>query len=295
MLHVLPCTATESATAPRSTMFLPTLLLLLLPAATQAFASSAGERKQSLAYASQAHSHESRNESVLQLTGESTSSCSRRNFLSSACGSSVIGASVFSVTALTTQPQAAAAASTVRVAAWPNLAYLEPIYELNLSINALAMTVGDISKWPLVQKRLEKFFKGALLSEKNYYTGVAVTYMNEIKYDPSETSEFIKIDKSKRYEAFEACMKNLELLKNDIAANESADNVKADAAAAQRALAEWFSCVPSEDVQAIGKLFVSVKNADADRNGRLDDIELQSLSETDRNIWKKRVDLFGDI
>ena len=90
-------------------------------------------------------------------------------------------------------------------------------------------------------------------------------------------------------------MKNLELLKNDIAANESADNVKADAEAAQRALTEWFSYVPSEDVQAISKLFISVKNADADRNGRLDDIELQSLSETDRNIWKKRVDLFGDI
>lgn len=272
-------------------MFVPTLLLLLLPAATQAFASSAGEWKQSLAHASQAHSHES-SKSLLQHVGES-SSCSRRNFLSSA-GGSVVGASVFSVAAVATQPRVAAATSTVRVAEWPNLAYLEPIYELNLSINALAKTVGDISKWPLVQKRLEKFFKGALLSEKNYYTGVAATYMNEIKYDPSETSEFIKIDKSKRYDAFEACMKNLELLKNDIAANESADNVKADAEAAQRALMEWFSYVPSEDVQAIRKLFISVKNADADRNGRLDDIELQSLSETDRNIWKKRVDLFGD-
>lgn len=274
-------------------MFLPTLLLLL-PDVTQAFASSAGGRKQSLAYASQAPWHES-SESLLQQrrTGES-SSCSRRNFLNSA-GGSVIGASIFGATTLTTQPQAAAAASTVRVAEWPNLAYLEPIYELNLSINALAKTVGDTSKWPLVQKRLDKFFKGALLSEKNYYTGVAVTYMNEIKYDPSETSEFVKIDKSKRYDAFEACMKNLELLKNDIAANESADNVKADAEAAQRALTEWFSYVPSEDVQAISKLFISVKNADADRNGRLDDIELQSLSGTDRNIWKKRVDLFGDI
>ena len=272
-------------------VFVPTLLLLL-PAATRAFASFDG-RKQSLAVVSQATSHESRNESLLQRTDES-SSCSRRNFLSSA-GGSVIVASIFGTSALTAQPQVAAAASTVRVAEWPNLAYLEPIYELNLSINALAKTVGDTSKWPVVLKRLEKFFKGALLSEKNYYTGVAVTYMNEIKYDPSESSEYIKIDKSKRYEAFEACMKNLELLKNDIAANESAENVKADAEAAQRALAEWFSYVPSEDVQAIGKLFVSVKNADADRNGRLDDIELSSLSETDRNIWKKRVDLFGDI
>lgn len=272
-------------------MFVPTILLLL-PAATQAFASPAGGRKQSPALRA-VTSHES-SESLLQVSSECEAACSRRNFLSSA-GGSVIGASMFGVTALTTQPQVAAAASTVRVAEWPNLAYLEPIYELNLSINALAKTVGDMSKWPLVQKRLEKFFKGALLSEKNYYTGVAVTYMNEIKYDPSETSEYIKIDKSKRYNAFEACMKNLELLKNDIAANESADNVKADAEAAQRALIEWFSYVPSEDVQAISKLFISVKNADADRNGRLDDTELQSLSEIDRNIWKKRVDLFGDI
>lgn len=272
-------------------MFVPTILLLL-PAATQAFASPAGGRKQSPALRA-VTSHES-SESLLQVSSECEAACSRRNFLGSA-GGSVIGASMFGVTALTTQPQVAAAASTVRVAEWPNLAYLEPIYELNLSINALAKTVGDMSKWPLVQKRLEKFFKGALLSEKNYYTGVAVTYMNEIKYDPSETSEYIKIDKSKRYNAFEACMKNLELLKNDIAANESADNVKADAEAAQRALIEWFSYVPSEDVQAISKLFISVKNADADRNGRLDDTELQSLSEIDRNIWKKRVDLFGDI
>jgi len=218
-------------------------------------------------------------------------SSSRRNFLGSASG---VGASIFGA-AITAQPTNAAVASSVRVAEWPNLAYLEPIYELNLSVSALAKAVGDTSKWPLVQKRLEKFFKGALLSERNYYTGVAVTYMNEIKYDKSETNEFIKIDKSKRYDAFEACMKNLELLKNDISANESVDNVKADAEAAQRALTDWFSYVPSEDVQAVGKVFVAVKSADTDRNGRLDDKELQTLSEEDRSIWKKRVDLFGDI
>ena len=265
------------------------LLLLILPTATQAFAASGGRKT-----LSQPQFHESSGESLLRAATDESPACSRRNFFSSAGGSAIgFGASFFGAAVLTTQPQVAAA--TVRVAEWPNLAYLEPLYELNLSINALAKTVGDSTKWPLVQKRLEKFFKGALLSEKNYYTGVAVTYMNEIKYDPSETSEFIKIDKSNRYATFEACMKNLELLKNDIAAKESADNVRADAEAAQRALAEWFSYVPSEDVQAIGKLFVAVKNADADRNGRLDDIELQSLSETDRNIWKKRVDLFGDI
>jgi len=273
-------------------------LLLLLNTAVQAFVSG-GQRHALTPAALHLHAgapsiscaddvsideHE-KNEGLLQIKS------SRRNFLCSSVG----GAGAMFGATLTAQPANAAAASSVRVAEWPNLAYLEPIYELSLSVSALAKTVGDTSKWPLILKRLEKFFKGALLSERNYYTGVAITYMNEIKYDKSETNEYIKIDKSKRYEAFEACMKNLELLKNDISANESADNVKADADAAQRALADWFSYVPSEDVQAVGKLFVRVKSADTDRNGRLDDLEMQALSEEDRSVWKKRVDLFGDI
>lgn len=214
---------------------------------------------------------------------------SRRNFLFSIAGS---GAAAF----LPAQSSDAAAisASSVRVAEWPNLAYLEPIFELKLSVNALVLGLKDKSKWPLIQKRLEKFFKGAMISERNYYGGVSIKYMDQIKYPKDEIKEYIKLDKEQRFNTFDACLNNLELLKNDLAGNESENIIFSDADAALRALNEWFSYIPSSDLEAVEMLFKTVRGADSNRDGHLDDNELNSLSQADQEVWKKRVDLYGD-
>lgn len=83
-------------------------------------------------------------------------------------------------------PAFAAAATQARVEEWPPLEYLEPVYELKLSLDSLQSRVKDTSAWPLLQKRLEGFFKGGLLSEKFYYAGLSFQYISKIKYSKSD-------------------------------------------------------------------------------------------------------------
>src|SRR3569832_104764 len=71
------------------------------------------------------------------------------------------------------------AASQARVKKQPGIEYLEPIYELQLSIQSLSKALEQASKesdsdrrtaiWSSVKSRLDKFFSGGLLSERNYY------------------------------------------------------------------------------------------------------------------------------
>jgi hypothetical protein len=63
-------------------------------------------------------------------------------------------------------PSPVRAAATARVTTWPGLEYLEPIYELKLSLDALNAVAGDPSRWPALQRRMDKFFSGGLLSER---------------------------------------------------------------------------------------------------------------------------------
>ena len=169
------------------------------------------------------------------------------------------------------------------------------MYELKLSVDAVATGVKDKTKWPIIQKRLEKFFKGAIFNEGNYYGGVAVKYMDEIKYSNDEIKEYVRLDKEQRFNSMMRCIKNLEQLKNDLIVNGQEENIIKDAEDAQMALKEWFSYVPSSDVEAVQKLFVQVRSADANRDGRLDEKELMTLTESDQEIWKKRVELYGDV
>ena len=58
-----------------------------------------------------------------------------------------------------------------RVTAYPGLEFLEPIYELKLSLDALAPVAANPQRYPALRARLDKFFGGGLLSEKYYYLG----------------------------------------------------------------------------------------------------------------------------
>ena len=83
----------------------------------------------------------------------------------------------------------------VRVATWPSIEYLEPIYELKLSLDALQPAVADRAKWPALRKRLGSFFGGPL-SEQYYYPGLALQYASRIVY--ADLDEFDRVDKTER-------------------------------------------------------------------------------------------------
>jgi len=190
-------------------------------------------------------------------------------------------------------PKPANAASPANVVEWPSLEYLEPIYEFKLSVDALQRGSKDKTKWSFLKKRLDKFFSGGLLSEKYYYSGLGFQYMARIRYSDNELKAFINIDQNERYEAMEATMESLKSLRNNFA-KESPDKITADADAAKASISKWFDLIPASDLAAVEKLFLAVRTADKDRNGRLSDDELATLSETDRTYWKKRVDLVGE-
>lgn len=69
-----------------------------------------------------------------------------------------------------------------RITSYPPLEYLEPIYELKLSLDALASVSRDPQRWPALRKRLDRFFSGGPVSEKFYYAGLSIQYADNIAY-----------------------------------------------------------------------------------------------------------------
>jgi hypothetical protein len=182
--------------------------------------------------------------------------------------------------------------SSARVASWPGIETLEPLYELKLSIDSIVASVADSKNWPFIQTRLERFFQGFIVNEKNFYLGVAFQYSNDIQYAREELPSYVLMDKEARYDAIDLTMKRLENLKKSLATRDDA-LITADAKAAQAALDSWFALVPPKDFQAVQELFVHVKKADTNRDGRLSDNELIFLSPTEQQVWKLRVEKFG--
>lgn len=189
---------------------------------------------------------------------------------------------------VTTPKQAAAL-----IAASPPLEYLEPLYELGLSLEALNTVAQDESRWPNLKKRLDKFFSGGLLSEKAYYLGLNLQYISKIQYN--DLAAFVSQDRELRKQTFEDAIGSLEKCKKALE-SESPDKstITSSAARAKDAYTQWLGYIPKADVERVGQLFRSVRAADTDRNGKLSPTELATLAPDDAAVWKARVDLVGD-
>lgn len=180
--------------------------------------------------------------------------------------------------------------STIRFRPAP-LEYLEPIYELKLSIDALANAVSEPARWPALLGRLERFFGGPL-SEQYYYAGLSLQYVKNIVYD--DLDSFVDADKQARQEAMNAVISALRELRDALKAGAAATpdeamraSVTAKAAAAQRAMERWMSFVPALDVQRVDALLRAIRAADADRNGKLTGAELSTLGPDEQSLWKR--------
>jgi len=227
---------------------------------------------------------------------------------------------IFSQSASATSTSSSRSSNT-RITNYPSLEYLEPIYELKLSIQSLQQVLqnnnnnNNPNQYSFIQKRLNKMFQGGPFSEKNYYLGLAVTYNNQIQYSDGELQTFINLDKDERFNLIDSTLKSLELLKdhlksyndtnnnnkgnNSVVVNDNNNNsivvlMKNDINDAERFITKWFDLVPNEDVNAVASLFKMTREADVNRDGRLDGAELAILPEKEREIWLKRIALVGD-
>ena len=217
----------------------------------------------------------------------------RRCFFGQALGGIVAGAGI-----LTSNPTTSLAfSSTARIQKWPGVEYLEPVYEFQLSIQALAQAAEDESNYTGLKKRLELFFKGAILSERNLYAGLALTYSNQIKYDPQELPNYVKLDMEERFNLIEDTMVNLKNLMLSLPATPTAaynkDNILDFANGATVSLKRWFALIPSEEVAKAMDLFEVSRSADANQDGKVDLEESEALPEEYRDIWKKRIEFIG--
>jgi hypothetical protein len=197
--------------------------------------------------------------------------------------------------------------SRVRIKTQPGLEYLEPIYELRLSIEALdqglrAAREDGTEQEGLrgIQARLEKFFGGGIFSERNFYAGLAVQYMNQIVYDDAELKEYIRLDKEARFGSMEDALNGLEAVKRALpSVLESSSPPKDDEtvmngmADAKNGIDRWFELVPESDRKEVADLYVKARQADANRDGRLDDTELSRMDESSRGVWKRRIQVAG--
>ena len=179
-----------------------------------------------------------------------------------------------------------------RVTKYPGLEYLEPIYELKLSLDALAPVAKDPSRYPALKKRLDAFFSGGPLSEKFYYAGLSIQYIDKITYD--DLDDFVRTDKQQRAQAMEDTLQSLEACKNALGAKEpDAGMIANTALAARDGIARWLLLVPSEDLARVEQLFLAVRKADTNRNGKLESDELAALAPEDRTTWEARLALVG--
>jgi len=241
---------------------------------------------------------------TLAITAQPTQSCNRaakpphhgrRLCLLSGCA--MLLPAPLRHAAVPLRPAAAAASSlqqpaATRVAEWPGLEYLEPIYELKLSLDALVAYAGDQARWPAIRSRLERFSSGGLLSERFYYAGLCEQYTRKIVY--ADLPDFVKADKFERQAAIVDVLEQMEQLRMVLRdASPEAAKVQGLAEAAQRAMGRWLSFVPEAQVTRVGALFAAVSRADADKNGVISDAEAAALGAEDLALWKKRVELVG--
>jgi hypothetical protein len=173
------------------------------------------------------------------------------------------------------------ASAPIRITTYPAVEYLVYLYEFAQIIDRVASAASDTSTWPALQKRLNDFFSGGLLSEQRYYFGLAQLYNAQIVYD--DLDEFVKQDKFARLElvdrvgvALFACKTALEAESPDAA------EVTSSLTKAKTSIGEWFGLLPKSEVLSCDQFIRNRQQADKDGDGKLSKEELATLSEADQ-------------
>ena len=100
-------------------------------------------------------------------------------------------------------------------------------------------------------------------------------------------------DKTARQDLMESTMDALQQLRAELAKPAPEGSaVEASAEQARAGVAKWLGRAPRRDVERVGELLLSVRRADADRNGELSQAELATLSDADRAAWTARLALY---
>jgi len=183
----------------------------------------------------------------------------------------------------------------VRVNAWPSIEYMEPIVELKQLMDGLVEGVADDKNWPIIRRRLDKFFSGGpggIFSDRYFYIGVSAQYVFQIKYEGSGRA--VDADKLARQEPITQAMEELQKLRAELKDPLPAPAiVRGCATRARDGVDLWLRQVPAADVERVYALIRAVRSADVDRNGELSPAELATLPGADQQIWKARQNLFG--
>jgi hypothetical protein len=193
---------------------------------------------------------------------------------------------------------------------WPPPEFLEPIYELKLSVDALekiaAGTGKDTNaakKWLQMKTKLDRFVspKGmrTSMSERDTYREIALEYTSRIQYTDGNIKN--SPTSTTMNKAMDNALVSLESLRKALETALTADTVNDDiemeiercAREARGAMADWFERIPKDQVQSVAKLIEDVRSADHDRDGWLNGLELAKLPSDERGIWERRVGIFG--
>lgn len=102
------------------------------------------------------------------------------------------------------------------------------------------------------------------------------------------------MDKDERFHQVDDTLKNVEAIYKALQQNPpNPVDVQRFANQARSSLDSWFALIPSSDLDKVSKLFVAGRKADTNRNGQLEDDELANMEAEYREVWKRRIELFG--
>ena len=176
---------------------------------------------------------------------------------------------------------------------YPSLQYLVPIYTFNLSIAYLANQLESSTQQGIQvgSKIVNNFFSGGLLSNKNIFRGMCAVYINEIQYDDPDR-DHIYIDRVSRLQYCDSTLNALEKMQKPLeqlvanGASAPSEEVMGYLQSARIGLNNFLSNVPKKDIEQVKNWIVTMKTADLDHNGKIDDDELAKVSEEDRLLFK---------
>lgn len=228
----------------------------------------------------------------------------RRAFVGSAAAASVLRIATNGPVPPTAYAIDAFIGSPPMIKAWPELKYLVPIYSLDGALSALALLLrpgggGDgAAGIRRASKLVDRFFEGGLLSNKNVFRGLCVIYIQEINYDDPDRDR-VFADRSSRLDDCDLVLTSMESLQKPLrtlatsGSSVVTDEVLEYLDDATSGLTRFLSKVPPSDLEKVKNWTKAVGVADADRNGKLDEAELNTLGEEEQKLYKDVGELVG--